>query len=257
MPVAGTDFGKAAADYGTHRAGFPDSLFERLEAFGVGVHGQTIVDLGTGTGTLARGFARRGCVAFGLDPDARMLAQARQLDEKAGVAVMYSQATAESTGLEAGIADVVAAGQCWHWFDRQQALAEARRILKSSGKLVIAHFDWLPLAGSVVEATEELIKRHNPTWHLHGGMGMYPQWLPGLSAAGMHDLETFSYDVNAPYSAEAWRGRIRASAGVVALDAQAASRFDEELAQLLAGRFPAAMLDVPHRVFAIIAAVSP
>jgi SAM-dependent methyltransferase len=256
LPVAGTNFGKAAADYGTYRAGFPESLFERLEAFGVGVRGQTIVDLGTGTGTLARGFASRGCVALGLDPDDRMLAQARELDERAGVSVLYSQATAESTGLEADIADVVAAGQCWHWFDRPQALAEARRILKSSGKLVIAHFDWLPLAGSVVEATEELIKRYNPAWHLHGGMGMYPQWLPGLSAAGMHDLETFSYDVKAPYSTQAWRGRIRASAGVVALDAQAARRFDEELAQMLADRFPAAVLDVPHRVFAIIAGVS-
>lgn len=256
MPVAGTNFGKAAADYGTFRAGFPDSLFGRLEAFGIGMRGQTIVDLGTGTGTLARGFARRGCVALGLDPDARMIAQARELDGRAGVAVTYSQATAESTGLEAGIADVVIAGQCWHWFDRPRALAEASRILKSQGKLVIAHFDWLPLAGSVVEATEELIKLHNPAWHLHGGMGMYPQWLPGVSAAGMQDLETFSYDVNAPYSPEAWRGRIRASAGVVALDAQAALRFDGELARLLADRFPAAVLDVPHRVFAIIAGVS-
>lgn len=30
MTVAGTNFGKAAADYGRYRAGFPDSLFVRL-----------------------------------------------------------------------------------------------------------------------------------------------------------------------------------------------------------------------------------
>jgi SAM-dependent methyltransferase len=255
VSVAGTNFGKAAADYGTFRAGFPDSLFDRLHAFQIGVPGQTIVDLGTGTGTLARGFAGRGCAATGLDPDARMLEKARELDERAGVSVAYLRATAESTGLRSGIADVVAAGQCWHWFDRPRALVEARRILRLNGKLVIAHFDWLPLAGNVVEATEGLIKRYNPAWHLHGGMGMYPQWLPGLSAAGMKGIETFSYDLNVPYSPEAWRGRIRASAGIVALDAQAASRFDQEFAQLLASVFPAAVLDVPHRVFAITAGV--
>jgi SAM-dependent methyltransferase len=252
MAVAGTHFGKAAADYGTHRAGFPDSVFDRLKVFDVGVSGQTIVDLGTGTGTLARGFALRGCKAIGLDPDARMLEQAKGLDQKAGVSVTYVQATAESTRLDQDMADVVAAGQCWHWFDRPRALAEVRRILKLNGKLVIAHFDWLPLAGNVVEATEELIKRHNPAWHLGGGKGVYPQWLPDLSAAGMEDIQTFSYDLDVPYTPEAWRGRIRASAGVVALDAAATLRFDEEHAQLLADRYPAAMLAVPHRIFAII-----
>src|SRR5438067_1726011 len=47
---ANPDFGLAAGDYARHRVGFPDSLFERLRAFGVGVPGQTVVDLGTGTG---------------------------------------------------------------------------------------------------------------------------------------------------------------------------------------------------------------
>lgn len=253
MVVSGTSFGKAAGDYGRFRAGFPDSVFDRLEPFGVGLAGQTIVDLGTGTGTLARGFARRGGTVVGLDPDARMLAQARELDQQAGVSVTYVQATAESTGLDADTADVVAAGQCWHWFDRTRAIEEAKRVLKPAGKLVIAHFDWLPLAESVVEATEGLIERFNPSWHLGGGMGMYPQWLPGLSAAGLVGIETFSYDMNVPYTPEAWRGRIRASAGIVNLDPAAVGNFDQAHATLLAHRFPSAVLEVPHRIFAIIA----
>jgi hypothetical protein len=55
------DFGATAQDYVRHRAGFPDSLFDRLSGFGIGKPGQPVVDLGTGTGTVARGFARRGC----------------------------------------------------------------------------------------------------------------------------------------------------------------------------------------------------
>ncbi len=67
------DFGRTAQDYAEHRAGFPESFFERLAARGIGVAGQRVVDLGTGTGTLARGFARRGCEVTGIGPAAEML----------------------------------------------------------------------------------------------------------------------------------------------------------------------------------------
>ena len=54
------DFGRTAEDYARHRAGFPEQLFERLTARGIGCAGQRVLDLGSGTGSLARGFARRG-----------------------------------------------------------------------------------------------------------------------------------------------------------------------------------------------------
>lgn len=253
MTVSGTNFGAAASDYGKFRAGFPDSIFDRLAAFGIGAKPQTIVDLGTGTGTLARGFALRGCHVIGVDPDERMLSQARELDLQHSVSVTYVNAKAEATRLEDEIADVVVAGQCWHWFDRPRAIAEVIRLAKPGCKLVIAHFDWLPIAQGMVEATERLIQQYNPGWHLGGGIGMHPQWLPDLGAAGMRNIETFSYDMDVPYTPEAWRGRIRASAGVAGLQREEILRFDEDLRALLAKRFPADVLSAPHRVFAIVA----
>lgn len=253
MTVSGTNFGNAATEYRSFRAGFPDSIFDRLATFGVGLSGQVVVDLGTGTGTLARGFARRGCHAFGVDVDFRMVVQARELDRREGVGVTYVVAKAESTGLDRDMADVVVAGQCWHWFDRAKAANEVVRLLKPGGRLVIAHFDWLPLAGNVVEATEKLIMEHNPKWRMNGGAGVHPQWFPGLSEAGFRAIESFSYDVDVPYTPEAWRGRIRASAGITAFDRSAVEDFDNDLATLLAKRFPASTLAVEHRVFAIVA----
>ncbi len=79
------DFGRTAADYARHRAGFPASLFERLCGLGIGLEGQDVVDLGTGTGTLGRGFARRGCRVIGIDPAAEMLEQAKALDAREGL----------------------------------------------------------------------------------------------------------------------------------------------------------------------------
>jgi len=148
----------------------------------------------------------------------------------------------------------VSAGQCWHWFDRTAAAAEVARILQPAGKVVIAHFDWLPLKGNMVAATEALIKEYNPAWHLDGGTGLYPEWLRDLGEAGFRDIETFSYDMAVPYTHEAWRGRIRASAGVGAtLPPAVVQAFDEALAATLAALHPAPMMQIPHRVWAVVA----
>jgi ribosomal protein S18 acetylase RimI-like enzyme len=248
------DFGLTADDYARHRAGFPESLFERLAARRIGLAGQTVVDVGTGTGALARGFARRGCRVVGIDPSSPMLEQARRLDAGEELSVEYRVGRAEQTGLADGIADVVSAGQCWHWFDRPRAAAEAARLLRAGGAIVIAHFDWIPLAGNVVRATEELIERHNPAWKLGWGLGVHPQWLRDLGEAGYREIESFAYDVDAPYTPEAWRGRIRASAGVGGtLPPDQVKEFDQALELLLATRYPGDLLQIPHRVFAVLA----
>lgn len=137
----------------------------------MGLRGQALVDLGTGTGTLARN-ARRGCVVTGIDPAANMLEQAKQLSAAEGISVDYRGATAEATGLADESADVVSAGQCWHWFDGNAAAKECHRVLRPGGKVVIAHFDWIPLKGNVVEATEQLIQAYNAAWKLGGGSGV-------------------------------------------------------------------------------------
>jgi len=104
-----------------------------------------------------------------------------------------------------------------------------------------------------------LILKHNPNWKFGGGLGMYPQWLRDLGEAGFADIRSFSFDMDVPYSPEAWRGRIRASAGVGAsLVPEQVVRFDSELKQMLetlnqsSGKSEA-LLFIPHRVFAVIA----
>lgn len=248
------DFGKAAADYRRYRQGFPPEFFARLDAFGIGRAGQRVLDIGTGTGLLARAFALRGAQVTGLDASADLIAEAREADTEAGVAIDYVVAPAEATGLPGGAYDIVSAGTCWHWFDRPRAAAEAMRLLRPGGRLIHAHLDWLPLPGTVPHETEAMILKHNPSWSGGNGTGLHGKNLADLSVAGFMDIETFSFDLAIPYTHAAWRGRIRASAGIGAsLPEEKIARFDREHAALLAERFPEDPLRVPHRLWAALA----
>lgn len=244
------DFGRTARDYAAHRAGFPYAFFDLLAARRYARPGQDALDLGTGTGTVARGLASLGLTATGLDPSRELLDEARALDKAAGVSVTYLTGTAEATGLAPGRFDLITAGQCWHWFDRPAATAEAARLLRPGGRLLIAHFDWLPLPGNIVQATEDLILRHNPDWAGAGGTGIYPAWLADLAQGGFRGLETMSFDITQPYSHTAWRGRVRASAGIAAsLGDDETAAFDADLARLLARDAPTEPLQIAHRVW--------
>src|SRR5215472_15206351 len=186
------DFGRTVADYGKHRAGFPPAFFDRLAALRIFHPGARSLDLGTGTGTLARGLAERGCESTGLDRSTPLMEEAARIDRQAGISVRYIEAPAEATGLPQASFDLVIAGQCWHWFDRPRAIAEARRLLKPGGYLVIAHFDWIPLPGNIADLTEKLIEKHNPKWKLGGGVGIHPRCLADMALARFRRLETFS-----------------------------------------------------------------
>lgn len=248
------DFGRTVADYAEHRSDFPPELFCRLTEREFAKPGQSLLDLGTGTGALARAFSRQGCAVTGLDPSQAMLDGAQELAKAQNLRAQWVCASAEDTGLPSGQFDLVTAGQCWHWFDAPAAAAEIARVLRPNGRLMIAQFDWLPLPGNLVAEVEAMILRYSPSWHLGGGTGLYPERFVQLGLAGYRDIESFSFDVEVAYRHEAWRGRIRASAGVGgSLPPDEVERFDQEHKELLQQRSPQDPLSIPHRVFVILA----
>jgi SAM-dependent methyltransferase len=246
------DWSQTSTDYAKHRQGFPPRFYEMIARDGLFAPGMRVLDLGTGTGTVARSLAERGGDVLGLDPARGQIAAARALAQAEGVPARFEEGLAERTGQPDAAFDLVTAAQCWHWFDRGLAAAEAWRVLKPGGALLICHHDWLPLPGTVAHATEYLIEAFNPRWRMGRGTGFYPAWATDMSIAGFRDLGFAGFDHEALYTHADWRGRIRASAGVGgAMNKGAVERFDAALAALLAERFPEEPLRVPHRVFAI------
>jgi SAM-dependent methyltransferase len=73
------DWGKTSGDYSTYRPGPPPSFYTRLAALSVGLPQQRILDLGTGTGVVARQFALQGAHVTGIDISEEQIAAARAL----------------------------------------------------------------------------------------------------------------------------------------------------------------------------------
>ncbi len=242
------DFGKSAENYGKYRQGFPEKYFDLLSEKGLCREGQRALDVGTGTGSVARGLAALGATVDAIDPAKELLAQARILASQVGVTINFSVGKAEELVFDSSSFDLVTAGQCWHWFDRIKAAREIFRVLRPGGLIIISHFDWIPSSGNVVEHTEKLILKYNPAWTMGGGAGLYPQWLQDLTSTNFVELETFSFDSEIPYSHAGWCGRIQASAGVQAsLGQEETTNFDKELRSILDKKFPANPLKIPHR----------
>ena len=238
------DFGPAAQDYATFRQGFPESFFARVPLTG------RVLDLGSGTGTLARGYAARRARVVALDHSTAMLRQTTH----DGRAIDRVAAKAEACPLAEGTFDAIVAGQCWHWFDAALAAAECRRLLRRGGTLTIARMDYLA-DSEIGRATEALILQVNPGWPMAGGQLRDLPWRQQLRAAGFGDFAEFTYDEDAAYSHEAWRGRIRACNGVIALaDERARDWVDDALGRRLREGFPDPLL-VPHRIVALTARV--
>jgi len=227
------DWGKTSTDYATYRPGYPDSFFRRLQALGIGLPGQRLLDLGTGTGVLARVFASQGCQVTGIDIAENQIDAARKLADAQGLTVDFRVAAAEDSVLPSASFDFITASQCWLYFDKNRVIPEVARLLAPGGCLMTCHFSWLPRLDAVARRTEELVLKFNPQWsaaNYGGEVPAQPEW----SKESFRLRAMFYYDEPIPFTREAWRGRIRACRGVGAsLSAEEVERFDAAHAKLL------------------------
>lgn len=241
------DWGKTSRDYSIHRPGPPPSLFERLTSCGVGIKNQSILDLGTGTGVMARQFARQGAIVNGIDVSGDQIAMAKSLASDEGLSVEFSVSPSESLPWKEQTFDVVTANQCWLYFDKDKVIQELRRVMKPGGLLVISHFSWLPRMDEIAKRSEQLVLEFNPDWSAadwSGDIPASPKW-----AETMFNIKAmFYYDEPIAFTHESWCGRIRACRGIGAtLSPEEVAAFDSAHLELLLRTTPESFT-VLHRL---------
>jgi SAM-dependent methyltransferase len=114
-----------------YRPGYPEALLRALEAeAGLGP-GTGVADVGSGTGISTALLLRSGAEVWAVEPNPEMR---RAAEERLGGEPRFHSVagTAEATTLPGASADLVAAGQAFHWFDRERFRAECVRILRGA-----------------------------------------------------------------------------------------------------------------------------
>jgi len=107
--------------------------------------GESMLDVGCGTGTLAIAAKRRvgaGSVR-GIDASAEMIARAREKASRANVDVAFEVASAEALPFSDRQFDVVASTVMLHHLRRaarEACVREIRRVLKTGGRLLVVDF---------------------------------------------------------------------------------------------------------------------
>jgi FkbM family methyltransferase len=103
--------------------------------------GETVLDVGCGTGTLAIAAARRAGqgVVHGVDPSPELVARARKKARRAGVEVAFTVASGEELPLADASFDVVLSTLVFHHLSHdalRASVAQIRRVLKPGGRLL-------------------------------------------------------------------------------------------------------------------------
>lgn len=157
-------FSATVGDYERYRPDYPEALFDwLLEDCGLSP-GDTVIDVGCGTGIATRQLAARGLTVVGADPNEAMLAAARRAG---GDGITYVQTDAETLDVALDRCDAIVGGQCFHWIDLDRALPRFRRLLRPGGR-VVAFWNLRDGADALMAAYERLLLAHAPEYERVG-----------------------------------------------------------------------------------------
>ena len=120
-------FGADAERYDRARPSYPAEMVDELLAG----KPARVLDVGCGTGKVARLFPSRGCDVLGVEPDSRMAGVAR------AHGIPVEVATFEAWDPTHRMFDLVVSGQAWHWVDPSVGPRKAAAILPPGGRLAI------------------------------------------------------------------------------------------------------------------------
>ena len=227
------DWGRTSREYAKYRDIYPDEFYQKIVDRGLCVDGQRVLDLGTGTGVLPRNMYRYGANWTGTDISPEQIEQARRLAADAHMKIDFRAVSAEQMDLSEESFDVITACQCFWYFDHDKVMPKLAELLKPEGKLLILYMAWLPYEDEIAGKSEAVVLKYSPKWS-GAGETRHPIWIPDIAYEYFEMEDHEEYDLNVPFTKEAWHGRMKACRGVGAsLHADELDRWDAEHRKLL------------------------
>jgi len=194
-----TSFGSVAERYDHYRSGYPSEMVDEL----VATRPRTALDVGCGTGKLARALMTRGVDVLGIDPDERMAAIAR----RHGVPVEV--APFEDWDDRGRTFDLITSGHAWHWIDPTIGRERATGLLRPGGAIARC-WNYHAVEQTLLTQFEDAYRRCAPGIHV---VGRDPSAVPDAEdpfakLPGFSNSERRTYRWVREVSAEEWIGLI-------------------------------------------------
>lgn len=156
LPDTTKRFSDRVKDYVRYRPDYPAEILPLL-VNETGFSSQSVVaDIGSGTGKLAQLFLDYGNQVYGVEPNDEMRWAAEALLTRYDNFISL-KGTAEATGLPDKSADIITAGQAFHWFNIPNARIEFRRILKPGGTVILVWNQWSADLSPFLAAYQDLL----------------------------------------------------------------------------------------------------
>jgi SAM-dependent methyltransferase len=219
------DFGRTSENYAKFRDIYPPSFYAKLREIGIGLPGQHVLDLGTGTGVLPRNLG--GARYTGTDISSEQIAMAQQLSQ--GMDIEYMVTPAEEIDFAPDTFDAATAVQCFHYMDKHALLPKLNHALKPGGLFAICSMIYLPRECEITRGSEAIVLKRNPSWTGGNFARRHrlpkPKWVKPLFR--VHKRVLFCEDI--PFTRESWHGRMLTCRGVEAsLPPESIAAFDQE-----------------------------
>lgn len=227
------DWGRASKEYAKYRDIYPKEFYDRIVKRGLCVKGQSVLDLGTGTGVLPRNMYHYGANWTGTDISLEQIEQAKILAQAENMNIDFRAVATEDIDFDNESFDVITACQCFFYFDHKKIMPKLHDVLKKDGRLLILYMAWLPFEDKVAGKSEELVLKYNPLWS-GGGETKRPIQIPDAAYEYFELEDHEEYDLEVFFTRESWHGRMRACRGIGAsLSEDALSNWDIEHRKLL------------------------
>ncbi|MBQ3355682.1 MAG: methyltransferase domain-containing protein [Oscillospiraceae bacterium] len=226
------DFGRTAADYAKYRDIYPREFYQKIINRNLCVKGQTVLDIGTGTGVLPRNLCSYGANWTGIDLSEAQIDTAKELSQ--GLNISYFAASAENPPFADGSFDVITACQCFWYFDHKNTAQVFRRLLRNHGSLLLLCMEWLPFEDEIAAESERLVLKYSPHWTGAEAV-MHPIEIPACYTQYFEPVSHEEFRLQIPFTRKSWHGRMMACRGIGAsLTAPQIAAWEEEHQKLLA-----------------------
>lgn len=227
------DWGRTSGDYAKYRDIYPELFYKKIAARGIGVEGQNVLDLGTGTGVIPRYMYHLGAGWTGTDISENQIAEAKKLAGELNQNIEFLAVAAEDVDYPDRTFDAMTACQCFWYFDHEKVAPRLAAMLKDGGRLLLLYMAWLPYEDDIAGASEKLVLKYSPNWS-GAGETLHPIQVPPCVYDSFEPVYHEEYELEVPFTRETWNGRMKSCRGVGAsLTPEETGMWEEEHKRLL------------------------